>query len=347
MTWEKTFTTDIGLDARLFDRVQLSMDYYNKNTSGLLYQVPVPGVTGVTRVWRNIGEVRNRGFEATLSVDVIKNKDFIWTIDGNIGLNRNKVTRLYGLRDKETGEVPPQIISSGINIAGSGSRILREGYDADTWYMPEWAGVNPENGAPQWYKTVTDANGVKTREKTSVYSEADQVQLGAYNPKFHGGFASSLVWKQFDANMVFGYSVGGKIFNYSRMEYDSDGTYTDRNQMRLMPDWSRWEKPGDIATHPVARYENQSLSNRVSSRFLEDGTYLRMRNLTLGYNLRLPQYHLSNVRLYISGENLFTLTGYSGVDPEIPPSDNAVVGSVGPGVYPSVRKFLVGIDITF
>lgn len=349
LTWEKSYTTGVGLDAAMFDRLRLTLDYYDKNTSDLLYYVPVPGVSGITHVWRNVGAVRNKGFEATLSVDIIKNQDLLWTIDGNIGLNRNKVTELYGVRD-ENGNVAPIIGGSGVNIAGAANTILREGADADTWYIQEWAGVNPDNGAPQWYKTVTDANGVKIREVTSSYAEADQVELGAYTPKFFGGFSTSLFWKQFDANMVFGYSVGGKIYNYTRMEYDSDGTYTDRNQMRLMPSWSRWQKPGDIATHPLAVYENSSKSNSVSSRFLEDGTYLKLRTVSLGYNLELPQFNLPNVRLFVTGENLFTLTKYSGVDPELPSYDDGsgrrVVG-VTTTVYPSTRKFMFGVNVTF
>jgi TonB-linked SusC/RagA family outer membrane protein len=351
LTWEKSYTTGVGIDAALFDRVRLTLDYYDKNTSDLLYQVPIPGIVGVTSVWRNVGAVRNKGFEATASVDIIKNKDLLWTVDANIGLNRNKVTELYGERNPETGEVAPIIGGrTGVNIAGSAQTILREGIDADTWYLPEWAGVNPDNGAPQWYKTVTDANGNKTREITEKYAEANQVEIGAYTPKFFGGFSTSLYWKNFDMNAVFGYSVGGKIYNYTRTEYDSDGAYTDRNQMSLMPGWNRWEKPGDIATHPKAVYENKSQSNQLSSRFLEDGSYFKMRTLSLGYNFDLPQYNLSNVRLFVTGENLFTITDYSGVDPELPTHDDngtlKVVG-IATTVYPTTRKFLFGINITF
>lgn len=346
LTWEKSFTTGLGLDISLYERFRITLDYYDKNTSDLLYQVPVPGVTGVTSVWRNIGAVRNKGFEAIASVDVISNNDMLWTIDANIGLNRNKVTELYGQRDPQTGEIAPIIIGSGVGIAGSANRILREGQDADTWYLPEWAGVNPENGAPQWYRTVENADGEKVREITEQYSQADQVEIGAYTPKFFGGFSTTFNYKSFDANAVFGYSVGGDIYNYTRLEYDSDGAYTDRNQMRLMPSWSRWEKPGDIATHPVAIYNNPSNSNNISSRFLEDGTYLKMRSLSFGYNFSLPQYSLENVRISLTGENLFTITDYSGVDPEIPSYEGRVVG-VTTTVYPSTRKFILGVDLTF
>lgn len=172
------------------------------------------------------------------------------------------------------------------------------------------------------------------------------MEKGAYTPKFFGGLSTSLYWKNFDLNAVFGYSVGGKIYNYSRAEYDSDGAYTDRNQMRLMSSWSRWEKPGDIATHPIASYNNSSNSNKVSSRYLEDGTYFKMRTLSLGYNFVMPQYNLENIRLFVTGENLFTITNYSGVDPELPSYDGKVVG-VTTTVYPTTRKFMFGINLTF
>ena len=346
LTWEKSYTTGIGLDFGLFNRANITLDYYIKNTSDLLYQVPVSGLTGVTSVWRNVGEVRNKGFEATLSIDLIKQKDFNWNINANIGLNRNEVTKLYGQKDPISGKVAPIIIGDGVGIAGSADRILREGANSDTWYIREWAGVNPDTGAPQWYKTVTDANGNKNREITEVYAQADQVEKGAYTPNFFGGLSTSVNWKQFDANMVFGYSVGGKIYNYTRAEYDSDGAYTDRNQMRLLSSWKRWEKPGDIATHPKPSYNNSTNSNKVSSRYLEDGTFFKMRTLSIGYNIGLPQYYIQNLRIFVTGENLFTLTDYSGVDPELPSYDGKVVG-VTTTVYPSVRKFMFGVNVTF
>lgn len=342
LTWEKTYTIGVGLDLSAFDnRLRFTADYYNKRTDNLLYNVPVSGLTGVTAVWRNVGEVENNGVEFTLGGDIIQTRDFNWSVDFNIGHNKNKVNELYGDR-KEI------IVSSGINIAGSGNRILKPGYDIDTRYLVEWAGVNPENGAPQWYKTDTDGSRVITEN----YSEADQVPLGAYSPDFFGGFSTDLSWKQFDLSAVFGYSVGGVIYNYSRTEYDSDGTYTDRNQMKLQNGWNRWEKAGDIATHPVPSYNNSSKANSASSRYLEDGDYLKLRSLTIGYNMSLPQFHIQNLRLFVSGENLFTITDYSGTDPEIAPTAPSsgaatqIAGSVGPSVYPTVRKFMFGINIT-
>lgn len=163
-----------------------------------------------------------------------------------------------------------------------------------------------------------------------------------------GGFSTFLRYKNFDLNAVFSYSIGGKAYNYARQEYDSDGTYNDRNQMKLQSGWSRWEKPGDYATHPVARYGNTNQGNKVSTRYLENNDYLKMRSLTLGYNFNLKQYNINNLRVFFAGENLFTITDYSGVDPEIPTLDDGeMVSTAGPSIYPSTRKFIFGVNVTF
>ncbi len=348
LTWEKTYTTGIGLDATLFDnRLHFNFDYYVKNTDNILYKVPVSGLTGVTSIWKNIGEMKNKGVEITLGGDIIRTKDWIWSLDLNMGHNSNELKKLYKVKDADGNFViRPITRGAGLNIAGTAEYVLDPGSPIDTYYLAEWAGVNPENGAPQWYKTVAK-DGVETREITSNYAEADQVKCGSASPDLFGGINTSLIWKNFDLNAVFGYSIGGTLYNYARQEYDSDGTYTDRNQMKLQKGWKRWEKPGDVATHPVAKYNNDSQSNKASSRYLEDSDYFKLRSFTLGYNFKFPQYYISNLRVYFTGENLFTITKYSGVDPELPANDGSVMSSTGPGVYPSVRKFMFGINLTF
>lgn len=351
LTWEKTYTGGIGVDARFFnDRARLTVDYYEKNTDNILYQVPVTGLTGVTSIWQNIGEMENKGIEVAFGGDIIRNEDFIWSLDVNMGHNVNKLTKLYKTKDASGNYVVrPIIISDGLGIAGSAQRMLEPGRPVDTYYLKEWAGVNSENGLPMWYKVERDNEGNElSRTTTSNYSEATFEKTGKVSPDLFGGFTTALSYKRFDLNAVFGYSIGGKIYNYSRQEYDSDGTYTDRNQMRLRPGWSRWEKPGDIATHPIARYNNQDKGNATSTRFLEKSDFLKMRSLTLGYNLDLSQYNIDNLRISFTGENLFTITDYSGVDPEIPVNDNgAIMGSTGPGVYPATRKFMLGLNLKF
>lgn len=310
LTWEQTYTAGVGIDANFFNnRLRFVFDYYNKYTSNILYQVPVSGLTGITSRWQNVGEMRNSGIEITIGGDIIRTKDWLWSLDLNMGYNKNKLEKLYG------DDPNMMIIGGGGNdttIAGAAEKVLKVGYSTDRYYLREWAGVDPKNGAPLWYKN--DGSG----ETTSNYSEAKQVMTEATSPKLFGGFNTSLTWKNIDLNASFGFSLGGKIYNYSRQEYDSDGAYTDRNQMKLIDGWSRWEKEGDIATHPAASYGNKSNSNKASTRYLEDGDYLKLRSLSIGYNLNLSKYYIQNMRIYFTAENVFTLTGFSGIDPEVP-----------------------------
>ncbi len=345
LTWEKTFTTGIGLDAAFFqNRLRFNFDYYIKDTDNILYSVPITGLTGVTSLWRNVGEMRNTGFELAIGGDIIRTQDLTWSMDFNLGHNKNELRDLYKQLDENGNYVVKSVlISDGSGIAGSARRILEIGEPVDTYWLREWAGVNPENGAPMWY--MNDENGNKVT--TSNASEADYYKCGGASPDLFGGFSTSLNWKGFDVSAVFGYSIGGQIYNYSRLEYDSDGAYGDRNQMKLQDGWNRWEKPGDIATHPVAKYGNSDQGNTASSRFLESSDFLKMRSLTVGYNFQLPQWYIQNLRVYFTGENLFTITDYSGVDPEIPASNGSVMGTAGASVYPSVRKFMFGLNLTF
>lgn len=351
LTWEETATTGLGIDAAFLDnRLRLNFDWYNKNTDNILLNVPISQMTGVGSVYKNIGEMNNKGVEVNIGGDIIRKSDFTWGLDINLGHNKNKLTQLYATRQADgTYVVNPIIVGDGLGIAGSASRIQEVGLPINTYYMPEWAGVNVDTGAPMWYKVTKDAEGnITGRETTSNYSEATQQRMGKAYADIFGGINTFLAYKNFDLNAMFGYSLGGQIYNYSRQEYDSDGTYTDRNQMKLIDGWSRWEKPGDVATHPIAKYNNQDKGNLVSSRFLEDGSFFRLRSLTLGYKVDLSKYNLKNIRFFLAGENLFTLTKYSGVDPEVPANDSGeVVTSVGPGVYPAVRKYILGLNVAF
>lgn len=345
LTWERTFTTGIGVDASFFEnRLRATVDWYVKNTDNILYNVPVTGLTGVTNVYKNIGKMRNTGIELSIGGDIIRTKDWNWSLDFNLAHNKNELRDLYAQKQADGSfAVVPVIIGDGSGIAGSANRILEVGEPIDTYYMKEWAGVNPENGAPMWYKN--DENGNKVT--TSKYAEANYYKVGTGNPKVFGGFNTALSWKNFDLSALFGYSIGGHIYNYSRQEYDSDGTYTDRNQMKLQDGWKRWEKPGDIATHPVAKYNNQDKGNQASSRFLEKSDFFKLRSLSIGYTVPMKQYGIQSLRVSLTGENLFTITDYSGVDPELPASGGSVMGSAGPGVYPSVRKYMLGLNVTF
>ena len=351
LTWEKTFTTGVGIDAAFFqNRLTANLDFYVKNTSNILYQVPVTGLVGVTSIWKNIGKMRNTGVELTIGGDIIRTKDLTWNVTANISHNSNELRDLYKQRDANGNYVvKPVIISDGTSIAGTAQRILEIGEPVDTYYMKEWAGVNPEDGKPQWYMNDADGNKVVTDD----YSKASYYKCGNSSPDVYGSFRTSVFYKNFDLQANFGYSLGGQIYSYFRQEYDSDGAYAgDRNQMKLQKGWSRWQKPGDKATHPRAMYNNQDKGNLASSRYLESSDYLKLRSLTLGYNFDLKKYGIQTLRLSVSGENLFCITDYSGVDPELPADSNdkgvlSVTSTGGVSVYPAVRKFMFGVNLTF
>nr|WP_311144672.1 TonB-dependent receptor [uncultured Porphyromonas sp.] len=344
LTWERTYTAGIGLDASLWEnRVRLTLDLYSKKTDNILYNVPVTSLTGVTHVYRNIGKMDNRGIEVAIGGDLIRTKDITWSLDLNIGHNANKLTDIFRQYDPSGQYIAkPVIIGDGSGIAGSATRILEIGSPIDTYYMPQWAGVDPEDGRPLWYKEGADGKKVTTKN----YAEAKYYKLGSAAPKVFGGITTSLRWREFDLSATFGYALGGQIYNYSRQELDSDLAYTDRNQMALQKGWSRWQKKGDIATHPRALYNNKDNGNKASSRYLENNSFFKLRTLTLGYNLSLPQLKIQTLRIYLNAENLLTFTKYSGVDPELPASDGSVMGTTGISIYPPVRRFVLGFNLS-
>jgi hypothetical protein len=164
-------------------------------------------------------------------------------------------------------------------------------------------------------------------------------------PKFAGGFSNTVGYKRFSLNAFFNFVYGNWVYNSSRFNFDSDGLYESFNQMALPEGWSRWAKSGDIVSHPKPVFGRSDASNASSSRFLEDGSYIRLRNITLGYDLA-PQItskvKIGGARIFISGDNLWTATNYSGTDPEV------VLGSgVSSLRYPISRKILVGLNVTF
>ena len=195
LSWEKCYTTNIGIDARFFDRFGVTIDLYNKNTSDLLYYAPLPNISGYTGQYKNVGAINNKGLEISLNADVIRTSKFQWTSDFNIGFNRNRVTELYGGK--------PEL---------KGLKRLEEGRDMDEWYLREWAGVDPANGSPLWY--TTDENGKRTT--TDSYNKADRVYCGSAAPKFTGGWMNSFSYKGFTLTANFDFVYGNLLYNQSR-----------------------------------------------------------------------------------------------------------------------------------
>jgi TonB-linked SusC/RagA family outer membrane protein len=338
LTWEKIKTANIGLDFGLFNRINVSLDVYQKTSSALLFQVPLPATSGYDYEFENLGSVRNRGLEINVTSKNLVG-EFKWETNFNIAFNRNKVTSLNAGKS----EVNP-----------AGPLPIAIGHDMNDWYMPIWAGVNPANGDPQWEQLVTDANGKVTKQLTNSYANATKQFIGtSASPKFTGGITNTFAYKGFSLSTFFNFVYGNKVYNDSRAYFDNDGLYDSYNAMVAPSGWTRWQKPGDIATEPKAVQGGNNNSNQQSSRYLENGSYLRLRNVTLGYQLPtnwISSLKIRSARIFVSGDNLVTFTKFSGVDPEVDLSP--VVGNRGAeGLssfkYPISRKILFGINVGF
>src|SRR5690606_10288096 len=240
-----------------------------------------------------------------------------------------------------------------IQAAGSTSvyQEVKPGQDIYSWYMPKWLGVDPDNGDPLWEKLIDDGSGNITRESTNVYADADLQVVGKATPKFNGGFTNTFNYKSISLHVNTFFSVGGDIYNRSREQFDADGAYLGYNMQRLRPEWSRWTEPGDIATHPKLAMNGNKASNNTSSRYLEEGSYLRIKTVTLSYNAQkevAEKIGATALRLFVSGDNLFTFSKFSGMDPEVSlESSTWSLAGLYTYSYPLSRQFMIGLDITF
>jgi TonB-linked SusC/RagA family outer membrane protein len=327
--WEKTAQVSVGLDYGFFnDRLSGSIDYYRKNSIDLILNKPLPGSIGVTSINTNIGEVENRGVEILVNSVNVKTKDFTWTTSINVSKNTNEIKRL----------VTDNPIIRGVQQWEVGKSI----YD---FFIVEWAGVDPADGAGMWFRNVKDANGVITgRETTKDYNLAQADSRGYFGsalPDFEGGFTSNFKYKNFDLNLIFNFSVGGQILDtdYSSLMngFSSPGEAAHPDNL------DRWQNPGDISRIPRLT-SGQNNDNGTSTRFLFDNDYMRLKSLTFGYNLQsdaLKTVGLNNVRLFVQADNVFTLQSHPGIDPE--QAFNGVTGRRSP----QFRTVSSGITLSF
>src|SRR5690606_32116146 len=237
-------------------------------------------------------------------------------------------------------------LNEGKDILQETLRIIRVGEDLNSWYMRKWAGVDPANGDPLWEVVSFDAEGVRTVTTTNVYSDATLQIVGDFTPDFTVGLTNVFSYKAFTLSVFFNFVSGVDVYNGTFFVTDSDGAYDTENQRVLTKGESRWEKPGDIATHPKPVFGGNKNSNRESSRYLQDGSYLRMRNIRLTYNLPqslLKRMHIGSASIFVSGDNLWTLTNYTGLDPQV------VLNRTGGQVtnYPISKKLMFGLNVEF
>lgn len=325
LTWETPTTINLGANIGLFrNRIDFSFDIYQRTNKDLIQDVPLSSATGFYFATKNIGSVRNRGIDVELSTKNLTGA-FTWSSNFNISLNKNRIISL----------------NEGQPI-DNGTKYLTEGRDINSWYMREWAGVNQANGDPLWKRSITDTRGTRDTV-TNNYNLAERRFVGASTPKFAGGFGNNFAYKNFSLSAFMNFVSGNEVYQYDRELFDADGAYPQYNSMNLQQGWSRWQNPGDQATHPKAVLNGNRLSNKPSSRYLEDGSYIRLRNVTLGYDLPKKWFKngISNLRVYVSADNLVTITGYSGLDPEVDFSSGTSAIR-----YPLARKVLFGVNLS-
>lgn len=332
LTWEKAIETNLGLDTRLFNTVDLSVDYYNKENSGLLYFRRLSDQTGFSGRFENIGSIVNKGIEVAANINIVNKEKVGINVGFNASFNENEVLEL----------------ADGADII-DGSTIIREGEQLGTFFMRKWLGVDPENGTPV-YEVIDENTGEKST--TDSYNEATPQIVGASNPDITGGFFTNFRYKNFSLSSNWAFSYGAELYNSSRNLFDSDGFYLQYNQMVLPDGWSRWEKPGDVVTHPKPQVGGYEGGNQTSSRYLEDGSYLRLTNVRFSYDLPkmvTDRLGINGLNLYLTGDNLVTFTKFTGVDPTINDVDNGgttVYGFTSIG-YPVPRRFALGLNLSF
>ena len=320
LTWEISNKFDVGFDLSLINRIHLTFDYYNEKTTDALFQVPLSMTTGLDVVYQNIGSIRNRGVELSLNTSIIQSSDFTWNLYGNLTWNQNRIIKLS---TDEPIEYDFQIIEEG--------RPYRQ------FYMKEYAGVDSDNGKPLWYLNE------EGDETTSDYNAAAKRYLGSAEPKVLGGFGTSLNWKGFDFNLDFTYRLGGKV-------YDSGAPFTGFGMAYRTPlkdvALDSWTEDNKDAKYPQYIYGDPNNATKDSSRFLYSGNFLRISNMTLGYNVPVKytkKLLIQKLRAYISVDNLYTFTAgdFVGYNPET--YSNGIIA----WQYPATRTFIGGIQLTF
>ena len=343
--WETANMAAVGIDLAFIKRIDMSIDFYQTDNTGLLLNVPVAPSTGFYEVMQNVGAVRNRGIEYRIDANIINMNKWRWDVGFNIGFNQNRVTSL-------PNHTPILQVESSV------TQQVKEGQDIYTWYLKEWAGVDPANGDPLWYVVdgdgnyVLDAAGNKTT--TNDYNATLAHAVGKATPLFSGGLNTQLSWNGIFIHMNSNFMFGNQIYNYTRHSSDADGAYLGYNQLSIensINGWSRWSQPGDNATHPKPMLNGNKNANQISSRYLEDGSYFRLKNLTVGYDFPISlikKAHMTKCRIYFSADNLFTASKFSGMDPEITIEHNGGnLAGMYTDNYPVGRTFQGGVEISF
>ena len=324
LKWEKNHATNIGIDLTFMERFTMTLDWYNRDTKDLLLDQPISTTTGLSSILKNVGSMRNRGFEVELKSTNMNTKDWFWTTSLNLSHNKNTLTRLDG----EQTEIP------------NGLRVHRVGESYNSFFMYEYAGVDPKTGKEAYYLN----DGTDNARNTTVNSaEAEKIIVGNNEPTVIGGLTNFISWKFIDLNMTFTYSLGGKVYDSARWIHSNGGTYHYNGNVpayNKMEDM--WQQEGDVAKLPQFAYGNADVH---SSRWLLSTDHLRLKNLTLGFSLPetfAQKAGLSKVRAYMSANNLLTFKKKElDFDPEVP------ANGISTFETPALKTVTFGVQLSF
>ena len=307
LSWESCWTTNLGLHAGFWNRLNVDLEYYFKYTTDMLMAVPLSYAqsNGYGYRWENVGKMVNTGLELNVSADLVRSADFLWNFNFNMGYNLNRITELYnGVSEYENANTNTKLVV---------------GHPLGEFYMNRYAGVNPANGDALWY----DKDGNLTNE----LRDSDRVLLGkSCNAPLQGGFGTMVSYRGLSLSAQFSWVGERYMVNNDRYFDESNGRFATYNQSRRLLD--RWKEPGDITDIP-----RHGVFTEFDSRLLENASFLRLKNLMIAYSF-------PKLRIYAQAQNLFTLTPFSGLDPE-------GVSNIYAAQYPMSRQFTLGLDLTF
>lgn len=347
LTWESSYSWNTGIDFSFFGyRLNGTIDYYNRKTTDMLYFKTLPLSSGinVSTYPANVGSMRNSGIEVTLDGTIIKNRDLEWSLNLNFTHNKNVIL-----------ELDPTIAETGLIYSSS---ILKEGGSVYQAYMVKYAGTNKENGKALYYmdQEVTDEEGNTSVEvvTTEDLTKATKYDCGSTLPKLYGGFGTSLSAYGFDLSAQFSYQLGGQIYDGVYQSLMHNGLSAGSNMHKdLLNAWSPENPTSDIPRLSSASTDDPGVGSQTPmDRFLTSSNYLSLNNLTLGYTLPkrlLNRIKINNLRIYVSGENLFLLTARKGLDPRFNYGIGSMTSGAGlaSGTYATMRTITGGLNFTF
>jgi TonB-linked SusC/RagA family outer membrane protein len=350
LRWETTNQIDLGLDIGLWEeRLTFVLDYYSKKTKDLLQNVTLPTSTGFRSQLRNIGKVANEGYEAAVSASIIDNRNFRWNASANISFNKNKILDLGDVTEQWVQQIGTEPVNYQpfIQIVGKPIGIIY-GFKEDGIFQTEAEVTSSKffDGQPaEAIKRQVGEVRYVDKDGNHVIDANDRMIIGDINPDFYYGFSNNFSYKGFDLSVFFQGVQGGKIINTLKYITDNQGSYSNTTEEAYN---NRWTGPGSNATNPKAVLNSFRLL-RFSDRFVEDGSYLRLKNINLGYTFDLTNNRIIKaLRVYTSINNLLTITKYSGYDPEVngfgqDPSRRGV----DLGNYPNSKTYSIGVNCTF